>query len=670
MFNAAPRDQWLSDFFKGDEAFLLENMHPEQPKIASHLPNLRARCFITRDGASAEGEEEFREIPLRIDTVQLFPHRGRGIVIFRGVTEVSEDDAADVKQLVAACERPDAARPMSHYRQVLAQRLDPERGFLHTMRDVDLMPERDPDAPVIDHESLGDTEEHGKMEMFMAHNMRRRGEKALEEARQKVLALGFDPAELGVPDALPPPEQEPSLEELPEYFEAKLAEAEEARLAAMRKKDELMAQARKACEEAGVDFDQLAAAGQREQGGPPKFRAADELERLAQVVQLGRNAGAPIEHAEAKLRDPELRARLEAAEDVLKYMYRRFAQHFPAAALPDGDAMARVRAEVERAVAAGESLAERDFTGADLSKLSLAGVDLRGAFLECCNLSGADLSQANLESAVLARADLSDAKLAGAKMRAVNLGQAKLHRADLSGGVDMSDAVLAEAELVDGSIAGATLNNADMQKAVLRGCDMSGVKGHNLFMMYNDLSGATLSGAELHHCNFFEVDVRDANMSGASLRESAFVSAKGAGAKLDGADCTNLRVVEKSSFVGASFKGANLEKANLRSTDLRQCDFSEALLGGADLSESDLEGAIFYRAVGRGALMMKANLRGANMVSVNLMESFLQKADLRGTDLRGANLFRADFAKIRRDKDTKLDDANLKQIRFVKRNDE
>ncbi len=666
VFNTASPDQWIDAYFSGDERFVVENMHPDKPKLEARLPGLNARIFITREGE----EEKLEEVALRIDTVHLFPHLQRGIVVFRGVTEVLEDDAADIMHLVAACERPDAPRPLSHYRRVLTERLDKERGYLFALRDSDLMPERDPDAPPVEQEKLGDTEEHARIDNFVAQNMRRKAEKALENAKQQISDLGLDPSEFAIPAELPPAPGTPDVEDMPEFVEKNLALAEEARLDALKKKDEMLAQTRALCEQAGVDFDAKVAEAKSAEGGPPTFSADAEMERLENVVTLGRNAGVPMVEAEAKIRDPELLQKLEQAEATLKDMYRRFAHHYPAAASLEGDEATRLRGEVERALAAGESLADRDLTGADLHGLDLTGVDLSGAFVEGANLSGAVLSGADLRNCVLARADLSEANLSGATGAGANFGQAKLGGANLSGNIDFEGAVFNQADLAGATLAGARLQNADLQEACLSGADLSGIKAEHALFMRNDLSGTTLTGCEIHHCNLFEVNLSGADLSGASLRESALVTANCEGAKFDGADCENLRVVLDTNLAGASFKNATLVKANLRSCNLAGCDFTEANLAGADLSESNLTSAIFDLADAPKALIMKANLTGATLQGANLLEALLQKSNLCGANFRGANLFRADFARVKRDENTCFDDANMKHIRFVKRADE
>jgi hypothetical protein len=75
----------------------------------------------------------------------------RAVAIFRGVTVVSEDDAADVRELVVGCERRGSEpRSVEHYRQVLARRLDRKKAHIHALRESDLMPPRDPAIPLVD----------------------------------------------------------------------------------------------------------------------------------------------------------------------------------------------------------------------------------------------------------------------------------------------------------------------------------------------------------------------------------------------------------------------------------------------------------------------------------------------------------------------------------------
>ncbi|HVY47190.1 MAG TPA: DUF2169 domain-containing protein, partial [Minicystis sp.] len=70
VFQAAPRDQWIEGYFRGDEAFSLEHMHPTLPVLEGKLPGYVVRAFLRHRGAEA-----LREVPTRIDTLHFFPHK-------------------------------------------------------------------------------------------------------------------------------------------------------------------------------------------------------------------------------------------------------------------------------------------------------------------------------------------------------------------------------------------------------------------------------------------------------------------------------------------------------------------------------------------------------------------------------------------------------------------
>ena len=177
----------------------------------------------------------------RLDTVRLFPHVERGILVFQGMVEVAEDDGADILHLVLGCEHMGEAKPVEHYREVLARRLDQERGYLFALRDRDLMPARGglPDAPA---EDVAEMEALVSTDGLLHKNMRRRVEIEHDKAKQRMVALGVDP---GLMPPLPP-EQPPlsDLDDLPAVVERMTAEADKAKAEGERKRAEAEQQAR------------------------------------------------------------------------------------------------------------------------------------------------------------------------------------------------------------------------------------------------------------------------------------------------------------------------------------------------------------------------------------------------------------------------------------------
>ncbi|NEX17096.1 MAG: hypothetical protein C1943_10805 [Halochromatium sp.] len=139
VFNLAPSDQQLKGFFQGGEPLRIAGMHPDRALIESRLPAIRMRCFVTLNGeyrphvfpsgplpsSQVRETDEFREVPTHLETVWLFPGIMRGLVLFRGVTDIADDEMADVLRILVRPEPLDTEpQPIEHYRDLQIRELD------------------------------------------------------------------------------------------------------------------------------------------------------------------------------------------------------------------------------------------------------------------------------------------------------------------------------------------------------------------------------------------------------------------------------------------------------------------------------------------------------------------------------------------------------------------
>jgi len=664
FFNAAPADQWLDGFFQGDEELAIENMHPEKPLLEGHLPGLTTRCFITQ---LRGGGPCFIEIPMRCDTVWLFPEAELGVVIFHGSTPVAEDDAAYVVHLLAACEDPAHPRTADHYRHALARRLDEDDGALEDLSDSDLMPPLDSGvAPNIGETDIGNWV---KGDNLLAENLRRGVECQRAEARANCEAEGMDPAAYGLADPLPPDPQVPDDPDAQVAFvkeQRERAERETKKLDEM--KVEAEAQAREQCAEIGVDFDDMMAEGQREAAGPPKFSATEQLDMMHDMAEIGSDGDAD-DPLLAMVDDPDYQAQLVETEQSLREMYLKHAHLQPAAAPLDEGASAQARVVVQAAVDSDTSLAERDLTGADLSGMKLGEVDLSGAFLEAANLSGCDLRGANLENAVLARANLADAQLDGATLCGANLGGAVLAGASFDG-CDLTEAVLSRAKLAGARLTDAKLASVDLLETEFGDVDLSRSSLPECSVIKADLSGAKLTGADLTKSTFIECTFDRADLAQARLEKATFVTCRGKDVSFREAAFAQGVMVHGSAFPGADFRDADLERANLRGTVLTGARLDRANLRNSDLSECDITTGSLERAVLTEAMLVRTKLDGASAEGANLMDALMSKSSLRGTNLTGSNLYRADLSRAVGDSRTTLKGAEVGKVRFLPKADQ
>ncbi|MEN6624391.1 MAG: DUF2169 domain-containing protein [Smithella sp.] len=659
FLNTAPEDQWLQGFFAGNEAFTLEHMHPDEPVLSGQLPGLTARCFIRRKTAEPESLEE---IAMRLETVHFLPDAKQGILIFRGGVEIATDDADDLSLAMAAAEKIGEPKALKHYQEVITKRLDKEMGAVYALRDSDLLPVI-PEMSAVAKE-ISEMEQLLAREDLLRKNMRVRAEKKLAESREQIASLGVNPDDF-VPATLPPEPPPLDMEKL-DVAVLELEEmAKKAKADAILKKAEAEKQVRNLCSQQGLDYEKLLADAAKQQGGKPKFSAAQQMAQMKELQSQLQGMGVKNPVLDGMINDPAFEKKLQLAEEKIQEAYRKYAQHFsPARALSSEEAL-RLRETVSTGYASGASFAGADLTGADLSSLSLIGADFHYAILEGVNFTGADLTRADFSNAVLAGANLTGAKCLEGKFSGTNIGRAVLKDADLSGGLDMRNAVLAKSDLSGARFTGADLSGADLMECVFNKTDFSQVKAQQLTFISSDLKGLNCSGADLSKSIFIETDVTGVDFTGAKLVSAVFVTAQGKAACFQGADLENLRIVKDSVFEEADFSRAKLDRANLRGTNLTKCIFEQASLNDADLSECAIMKGNFYRATAKRAKFEKTDLTGANLVSINLMQGSLRKARFHGSDFQGANLYEVDFEKSKGDTRTDFRQANLKKTRMI-----
>lgn len=634
FFNMAPLDQQIEGFFQGDEAFEIENMHPEKSLIQGRLPAIRSRCFINRKSGNGE---LFEEIETRLDTVWLFPHAEKGVIIHRAVTEVATDDAEDILHLMLGYERlGDNPKSFEHYRNAFLKRIDSEKGHLYALDEKDLIPPGEKSGIAALVEKPGE----GK-ESALSQNVARKAEIEKEKAKESIRQLGLDPEQF-FPDK-PPDTPKPGIENLGEIEDfAQKMEAD-----ALAKKAELEQTLKKTLAAQGMNYDRLIESAKKMSGGMPKFSAEKQIEQLRQFG----------------FSNPEIEKKLFQAEETVKDAYRQFAHHFPPAPLPSAGEALQMRETVLAGYREGRSFAGHDLTGIDLSGLDLKNIDLKEAFLEGANLSNADLSNANCTRTVLARAELSGARFSEARMAEACLGAAKIVGANLTG-ADLSRAAFGKADLTDSDLSGATLDGADFMEAILAGSCLNGATLQETTFLDNDLSGAHFIEADAARCVFINAKIERTDFSKAKLGSAVFVGVKASETSFAGADLTKACATNEASFTAADFRDAILNQAGMRGCDFSGANFDGAQLEMADLSECNLKGANLHRVLARQARFEKSNLEDADMSAINLFEGSLMKARLVRTNLRGANLFSTECMRAVLE-ETDLSGANLKKTKIA-----
>jgi uncharacterized protein YjbI with pentapeptide repeats len=618
FFNAAPPDQQLQGFFRGDEVIALLNLHPKFGSVDAKLPGLRPAAFL-RTGLSGT----LRALAPQLDTIVIDADAGQLHCVWRAVTEVSSEDLTEYSHLFVVHEAMNAETHPAAYQQ-WCERL------LHAEKDEaaggDPGPAGQPQVTPATSASTGAANAHvpqaaaGLFDAVVAPLPR--------------LSLAPEGA---MPPRPPPPHHTSDQDELSVQEAGSLAEPATPQAPADEGWAPLEHQiAGGQVVEAMARRSQVISASYSPVTDARATHALIEWASQASRVPdapLGRPLGAaagaprwagtqPVHQHKPDADDSAVRAAWIPGGDLLDGPELDALEAQTDADLPPTAAQLAQREQVREAHANGTGCVGWDLIGANLSGMALPGLDLRGALLMSANLTGA-----TLDDAQLGEAQLSDAKLS--RTRFVD---ADLTAADLSG-CKARDATWTRARLHH-TVAQA----ADFTGAVFDGTTGVGALWHNVTLTNAVFRDATFDTAE-----FCGGDLTDVSLVGGSFAD-ADLSGDTVAVRLK-ADRTHLRGLRASGGV------------DLTDASLRQCDCTEAKFGEATLVRAKLTGSTFDRADFSGANLAAANLAGcrlmharfdgatlvgASLVRIHGHQARFEATDLRHADCRDANLFQAE----------------------------
>lgn len=691
IFNAAPEDQWLSGFFKGDEKIEVTGMHPQQQVQHVTLPECMAACFITQ--RTKEGDQ-FREIGMHPETLMLFPTAERGILLFRGVIEIGTDDASDVIHLVAGAEQLGVPKHMAHYQEILAIRLDKKQGAMHALDDAPLLPHQMSDVrgqdlvksvvpPGEDNatgfplKAAGTTVGLPTADIptapqlpSAADEVMAQAEKTLQEQHTKLLDLAKQhalPASViaGINLAF---SKDISLDQLnPNNLDVE-AEMQKQQLAAEQRLREICAQHK-------MDYDALLKSATTAPTEPPKPMADTIMRQLTSVQNKLKAMGKS--NADLDRLIAESPAELAAQDAKMLALYEAHAQaSIPKVDVPKVDVASEK--EVEPVAVTPTFVRGGSYVGRDLTGIDLSGFDLREANFTDAILEKANLSKAQLDGAIFTNAVLAHANLDGANLSKANFTEAKLDHAQFGNAIaqeaNFTKATLTEADFGTADFSRANLEKCNLLNVKLGGANLTGVLAQQAKFMQSEsnqdaskpkagfsMHGIRFTGADLTKAIFLNCKMDQADFSGACLDKASFVAAIGDKVNFSKARLNKSCMVKGSVLTGADFTGAELKTANLRGANLTGAQFDSACLEGADLSGCNLQRSNFKKSQATGARFTKADFGDANLSGANLHKAVMRKSKLNGTQLLATNLYQADMLRVQVDATTVFDQANLKK---------
>ncbi|MFT5398657.1 MAG: hypothetical protein ACI8XW_001455, partial [Gammaproteobacteria bacterium] len=556
-FNDAAKDQWIEGFFKGDEKYEIRNMNPEHALITGQIPGVYGRAFVDQ---LVNDRIEFKEIPTQLDTLWLFPSADLGVMIHRGTLQVAEDDAADIKKILVANENTrDTARDISHYKEQIALRTDPEEAFKYLLSTGPLIPEgcrcgfntlqENADLPLellakanaetyVDvkrqeiEASFDEQVEAAKRQMIVSGL----APEQVDELVRKMIEARDKPAELS-PETLqiaalmekimPGAQQDPDNIDISKI---NLKAMDELKVLTDTIQDEKKTEARQKLTEQLNELkkmddspEALQAVAQLEKvllemELPPVLprididgiidgirKQSDEMEKQLLVMQ---SLGLPEDELvkmksgfNTKLIEQQTREGLEKANKG----YRVGAHYIEVARSPHPGREAEIRGQLIEAFRSNANTSHGDYAFVDLSNLDLSGIDLSGSFLEYADLSNSNLTNANLDRAILSHAIVKNTNFTNASLVEANLGSI-----NFDGG-----------EFINADLTNATLSKSKINRTVFKQCKMA--EKIDMFLE-TEFEGANFDECDLRKCVFIDADISGCDFSASDLSGSSFVN--------------------------------------------------------------------------------------------------------------------------------------------------
>jgi uncharacterized protein YjbI with pentapeptide repeats len=302
--------------------------------------------------------------------------------------------------------------------------------------------------------------------------------------------------------------------------------------------------------------------------------------------------------------------------------------------------------------ARGESFANEDLTGVDLSGLDLLGADFSGAQLAEVNFSDARLEQTNFDRALLSHAVFVNANLVQASMVGASAGHVKFTQCDLS------SAILKESDFSYGDFTQAKLNQTDVSLAIFSGSKMHAISALSIIAEQTSfeecsLADANFSHAQLKSASFHTAILTDANFTHAACQRVDFSGATLSRAFFANADLQDSEANTATTFMHCQFTNANLSGVSWPGPSLDDAAFDDAVMDKADITGASLHRVRMPRVLARQACFANVDLRDADLTGINLFEGSLANAKVYNTHLRSANLFGVNFM------DTKIVNSDL-----------
>jgi len=704
-FNAAPEDQQIADYLKGNETITFENLHPKHSKYQCLLPGLKARCFI-RTVHPQTKKRSFEEIDLKLDTLWVDMEAEKLVLVWRGWMPVLDDEFKELQHIFVMAESLDE-KPASIeecYVQFKKAREEEEAEFgapeneqkekavsskklklggaalvtgavtegteaasENTIEDVDKATSEEQEEAQrkieiqqqmqaqmdamfektgVDFSALPpevQAELTSQNEKLIAQLVEGNSEEGLEmQIAENQATLKTELAKLNLDiDNLPPMSEKAKLEQMRFHNELGIDNASLQHLSP--ETENMWAIMAAVFPKIGIDPENLAPIMQQSK---PQF---DQLkEQIAPVFSANTDAAnneSLNTQDEVTEEDSDIRKIRERAAKKEKFCNEVF----------DGLDLSGINfseCDLTGASFVGATLTEAVFVNAILTKTIFRSAKLTKTMFSQVSAQQTDFTQAEMSlcvaengeftKALFIKTKLDQGRFPNSNFSHANLASCNLNDADLENTV-LDEADFSSASMTRANLTGASVNNSAFQKIIANKSRWSKVVGKDCSFANADLRESTFQSAELSYADFSKANLSTSNFSGSQLQNCFLIEVTAPNVNLSRCNLFKLRASHGSDFTGAKIIQVIADESMWADAILVNADFSESTLQRVNYIKANLSGACFYNSDLKFTNLEGAKLNGADVRYVNLMQANLGKADLTQTNFYGSNLYEVEF---------------------------
>jgi uncharacterized protein YjbI with pentapeptide repeats len=688
FMNASP-DQWIEDFFQGDELFELTNLDPQNNSIKGQLPGLTPRCFI-KDNIELK-ENQFKEVDLHLDTVWFFPDKDLVQLIWRGGMLVTTDEAEQISHVLLAYENNKNARHDSeHYRNAMEERIKNKNSLEDSLNTQDLIPLGDPSAMQL----LQQSAMQNAQESALSDNMQNKAdtikaavdekvESALQDLKQQLDNPTIDPQQktdmLEKLNSLNAnAQQDPATEALMKKMDEILpgvnsGDPKDIDLSnfSFKKLDELFAEIEifintKKSEVFETIKPQIESLSKQLENADilnkldNQQKAAIE-EQIESLKNLGNDDIKPALTALPRLDVEAIKQQINTATPEIQKAQQEVHLMLSNPLLADKETIQNTQ---QKLTSLQDNELNRISDELDQAKIQFKEVYALAAHFDNYGLSPHvdDEQQRNKLLSIIngnkdassqdwACLDLSGQNLDGMDFSNCFMEQVNFSNASLIG-ANFSGAILARANFSKSNCSQANFNNANIGASLCHNTVFNGSSFHECKFSKAEFIGTSFIGSDINQPEALEIVLKDCNFDNCTIKGLPFLELK---------------------MENISFRSAKLETCNFINSQLNNCNFDNAFLPSTAWANTSISHTSFIAADMTSNCFVssdedepcqldnlnfsKANLNKANLQNLALTETLFTESELASTNFAGANLSATNF-----------DNAIGKQVNFRKAN--